>query len=405
MQEAFALPAGVVYARGVGCGGVGMLRARTLALVLLVVALHGAATAEEELSVAKGRGPAEELWVKIAPFFAPPGGFAGDLGGYRPVLQFYDGRWVKTPADWQKHREEILALWHKTLGPWPPLLERPALTYLEKEHVENFTRHKVRVEVAPGLTTEAYLLVPDGEGRRPAVLTVFYGPADAAGLVEKARGRHDFGYQLTKRGFVTLNIGNPGFYYPGKENAQLQPLSFLAYVAANCHTLLSQLPEVDGERIGVVGHSFGGKWALFASCLYEKFACACWCDPGIVFDESRPNVNYWEPWYLGYEQVRERKPGVPSTDNPRTGPYKWLMENGHYLVELHALMAPRPFLVSGGSEDPPERWRALNHAVAVNRLLGHEDRVGMTNRPTHGPTPEAVEQIGLFFENFLRANQ
>jgi len=382
-----------------------MPRARNLALVLLVVALHGAATAEEELSVAKGRGRAEELWVKIAPFFAPPGGFAGDLGGYRPVLQFYDGRWVKTPADWKKRREEILALWHRTLGPWPPLLERPAITYLEKEHVENFTRHKVRVEVAPGLATEAYLLVPDGEGRRPAVLTVFYGPEDAAGLVEKARGRHDFGYQLTKRGFVTLNIGNPGFYYPSKENAQLQPLSFLAYVAANCHTLLSQLPEVDGERIGVVGHSFGGKWALFASCLYEKFACACWCDPGIVFDESRPNVNYWEPWYLGYERVRERKPGVPSTENPRTGPYKWVMENGHDLVELHALMAPRPFLVSGGSEDPPERWRVLNHAVAVNKLLGHEGRVGMTNRPTHGPTPEAVEQIGLFFEYFLKAGQ
>lgn len=350
----------------------------------------------------RNRGRAEDVWQKIAPFFTPPEEFAGDLGGYRPVLQFYDGRPVRTSADWQKRREEILALWHKTLGPWPPLIERPAITYLEKEHTENFTRHKVRIEVAPGLTTEAYLLVPDGEGERPAVLTVFYGPEDAAGLVEKARGRHDFGYQLTKRGFVTLNIGNPGFYYPSEEKVQLQPLSFLAYVAANCHTLLSQLPEVDGERIGIVGHSFGGKWALFASCLYEKFACASWCDPGIVFDESRPNVNYWEPWYLGYEEKPLRKPGVPSADNPRTGPYQWLSENGHDLVELHALMAPRPFLVSGGSEDPPERWKALNHAVAVNRLLGYEGRVGMTNRPTHAPTPEALTQIGLFFEYFLQ---
>ena len=41
-------------------------------------------------------------------------------------------------------------------------------------------------------------------------------------------------------------------------------------------------------------------------------------------------------------------------------------------------MAPRPFLVSGGSEDPPARWKALNHAVAVNKLLGHENRVAMT---------------------------
>ena len=47
-----------------------------------------------------------------------------------------------------------------------------------------------------------------------------------------------------------------------------------------------------------------------------------------------------------------------------------MIEDGRDLHELHALMAPRPFLVSGGSEDPPERWKALNHAVAVNKLLG-----------------------------------
>ena len=57
-------------------------------------------------------------------------------------------------------------------------------------------------------------------------------------------------------------------------------------------------------------------------------------------------------------------------------------------------MAPRPFLVSGGSEDPPERWRALNHAVAVNKLLGYEDRVAMTNRPGHDPT-DGVERADL----------
>ena len=345
---------------------------------------------------------AEDLWDKVGPLFEPPEKFAGDLDDYRPVLEFYDGRPVETPADWQERRKEILGLWHQALGPWPPLLQRPGIEYLEKEHTENFTRHKVRIEVAPGLTTEAYLLVPDGDGPFPGALTVFYGPEDAAGLVDKARLRHDFGYQLTKRGFVSLNIGNPGSNYPGEDNVQLQPLSFLAYVAANCHTILAQLPEVDADRIGVVGHSFGGKWALFASCLYEKFACASWCDPGIVFDESRPNVNYWEPWYLGYEPGRKRQPGVPTDDNPRTGPYKWLTEHGHDLVELHALMAPRPFFVSGGSEDPPERWKALNHSVAVNVLLGYRHRVGMANRPTHGPDPEAFEQICLFFEYFLK---
>jgi hypothetical protein len=64
-------------------------------------------------------------------------------------------------------------------------------------------------------------------------------------------------------------------------------------------------------------------------------------------------------------------------------------------------MAPRPFLVSGGSEDGIERWRSLHHAIEVNRLLGYKDRVGMTNRPTHDPTVESNEAICRFFEHML----
>jgi hypothetical protein len=73
------------------------------------------------------------------------------------------------------------------------------------------------------------------------------------------------------------------------------------------------------------------------------------------------------------------------------------------LHELHALMAPRPFLVSGGSEDRPERWTVLNHAVGVNRFLGFQNRVAFTSRPAHSPTPESNEQAYLFLEYFLGA--
>jgi hypothetical protein len=38
----------------------------------------------------------------------------------------------------------------------------------------------------------------------------------------------------------------------------------------------------------------------------------------------------------------------------------------------------------------------------VNKLLGHSNRVAMTNRPGHLPTPESNEQIYLFFERFLK---
>jgi hypothetical protein len=148
--------------------------------------------------------------------------------------------------------------------------------------------------------------------------------------------------------------------------------------------------------------SYGGKWSIFAACLYDKFACAVWSDPGIVFNEKNPSVNYWEPWYLGYDPQTQRSAGVPSDENPRTGLYKELVERGEDLVSLHALMAPRPVLVSGGTADPPENWRALNHLVAVNEVLGYRNRVAMTARPIHVPTPEALAIELDFLEYWLK---
>jgi dienelactone hydrolase len=342
-------------------------------------------------------------------FMHPPAALANDLSTLRSPLLFDDGKPVRTPEDWAQRRTEILRYWHGQLGAWPPLLEKPRLLYrLGGESVEGFTRQEVRVQVAAEQTLNGYLLTPDGEGPFPAVLCVFYDPETSAGLGkdgDKSRMRA-FGYDLAKRGFVALCIGSPGgdARKPDTAGHVLQPLSYLAYVAANCHTALSQLPKVDAKRIGVVGHSYGGKWAMFASCLYDKFAAAAWSDPGIVFDEARSNVNYWEPWYLGLDSKITRKPGVITPESPRTGPYKTIIESGHDLHELHALMAPRPFLVSGGSEDGPQRWRALNHSVAVNKLLGHDDRVGMTNRPAHDPTDESNRQMYAFFERYLKAD-
>jgi hypothetical protein len=154
--------------------------------------------------------------------------------------------------------------------------------------------------------------------------------------------------------------------------------------------------------VGVTGHSYGGKWAMFASCLYEKFAAGAWSDGGVVFDEKRGNVNYWEPWYLGWDKDVTRKPGIPNAERPRTGPYKTMIETGRDLHELHALMAPRPFLASGGSEDRMERWVPLNHSIAVNKLLGFENRVMLTTRAGHSPTEESNEQLYSFFEHFLK---
>ena len=385
----------------------------TCVSVLVALSFVGSADLLAEDSPARAA-----LWQRLEKFTQPPAEFAGQFGSYRSPLKFANGSTAKSPEEWARRRKEILATWHKRLGPWPPLVERPTVKRLETVEKEVYVQHHVHVQISPeGKLADGYLLIPSGKGPFPAVLVPFYEPLTSIGEGPQGKGKwtHDYGLQLVKRGFVTLSIGTPGSVEKiGLDTRQLlveagmeerrQPLTLLAYTSANCHTALAQMPEVDPQRIGIIGLSYGGKWSMFSSCLYDKFACAVWSDPGIVFNEKNANVNYWEPWYLGYDPKAKRKPGIPSAENPRTGLYKELVDAGDDLVDFHALMAPRPVLVSGGTEDPPRNWQALNHLVSVNDLLGHKQRVALTARAGHIPTAEALELELTFLEYWLKPN-
>jgi hypothetical protein len=372
-------------------------RARLGLKVLLACACSG-------LSAQPATNIRTNAWQLIAPFFQPPGEFAAQYGSFRSPLLFNDGSTVKSASDWARRRDEILREWNELMGPWPKIIEHPKLEILSETNRENFIQQRVRVGIAPEQTGEGWLLLPRGNGPFPAVLVVYYEPETSVGLNPKQPFR-DYALQLTKRGFITLSIGTPGgnAWKPETGEAICQPLSFHAYVAANCWHALANLSQVDRERIGVVGHSYGGKWSMFAGALWDKFAVVATSDPGIVFDEKRSNVNYWEPWYLGLDARHTRKPGIPSAENPRTGAYAKMIECGRDLHELHALIAPRPFFVSGGAEDQPSRWIALNHLIAVNQMLGFTNRVTMTNRKEHSPDEESNARLYAFFEYFLKA--
>ena len=112
-------------------------------------------------------------------------------------------------------------------------------------------------------------------------------------------------------------------------------------------------------------------------------------------------MNYWEPWYLGFDPQGQRPAaGLPTADNPRTGPYKVMRERGMDLHELQA-QPPRSFFGEAGGAEDPQRWVA-DHTVAVNLVLGFRNRVGMSTRPTHDPTPESNAQLVAFFAHFLQ---
>ena len=357
---------------------VAIARAMALLLILFVVSC-----------TPKGK---RELWSEIAPHFDVPDKWQGDMGGLRSVMLFENGDTLRRASEWPARRAEILRLWHSTMGQWPEIITNQRLERLDSVKIDsNIMRYRVRLRWTPNEYTEGFMLVPEGRRAMPAVITLYYEPNTAIG---DGKPNRDFAIQLARRGFVTLSLGTTettkrrtfAIRYPAKGREQVEPLSMLAYAAANALEALALEPMVKSDKIGVVGHSYGGKWAMFASCLYEKFACAAWGDPGILCAEDKGSmVNYWEPWYLG-----------------SLGTYEKMKSAGHDLHELHTLMAPRPFIVSGGYSDEPSQWRALNHSVEVNRLLGYEGRVAMTNRELHEPNAEANEVIYKFFEYFLK---
>lgn len=381
---------------------------RGILLFVLMAVVHA------ELDAVK---PKAEQWScdGIGKYFEIPDtsvyrGIADSLKLYKSPLVRFDGTVINNTEAWSRERENIRERWLGVTGRMPEIISGEPLAVLDSVCCEEYMRYTVVLKWLPNDTAHAILLVPhEREVPAPAVVTVFYEPQTSAGL--GGNPNRDFARQLACEGFVTLSIGTTrttvdrtySLYYPDMENSESQPLILLAYAAANAYEALAMDRRVDKGRIGIMGHSYGGKWAMFASCLYDKWACACWSDPGIVFDETKGgNVNYWEPWYLGYEKgKRTTKWDVNGYKHPR-GAYKIIREKGMDLHELHALMCPRPFMVSGGEADDYSRWAALIRSVEVNRMLGYENRVGMTNRLTHAPTVESNAQVISFFNTFLK---
>jgi hypothetical protein len=90
------------------------------------------------------------------------------------------------------------------MGVWPPLIKNQEMEILETKRREDFTQCRIRFYWTPDEKAEGYLLIPDGNGEKPAVITVYCGPGTAVGFGDP---NLDFAYQLTKREFVTLSIG------------------------------------------------------------------------------------------------------------------------------------------------------------------------------------------------------
>ena len=170
------------------------------------------------------------------------------------------------------------------MGPLPGADRKVALDVkvVSEEKLEGYVRKKVTFATEKGDRVPAWLLVPNGATatkKLPAMLclhqTITIGKDEPVGL-----GKQDSKSQalhLVKRGYVCLAPDYPSFgeytfdfkaafergdYKSGTMKAIWNNMRAVDY--------LQSLPEVDGERIGVIGHSLGGHNAMFTAAFDER---------------------------------------------------------------------------------------------------------------------------------------
>jgi hypothetical protein len=305
------------------------------------------------------------------------------------------GQRITDREQWKKHRQSIHSWWQDFLGDELPGRDHESISWkvLEEDKVGGVKRQRIAYETEPGISTEAYLCLPEMVDRRPAVVVLhstvdysIYQPAGFKGPAEKM-----FGLQLAKQGYVTLSPRN--FLWPQNEGiaARQEATRFLqrapgrkgmrkmlhdAQVAVD---LLEQLPGVDAARIGSVGHSLGAKEVLYLAAFDPRVKATVSSEGGVGIGFS----NWEADWYLG---PTVKTPGI---------------DHDHH--ELLALCAPRPFLLIGGeSADGDRGWPYIEAGLEAYRLYTDQPALGLWNhRQGHAVPAAAVQRISEWFEAYL----
>lgn len=208
--------------------------------------------------------------------------FGPEYPDHRQLLVYRDADGehpVRTAEDWAKRREHILLGMQRAMGKLPDRSNLPPLDVEIEETYDGttFTRYKLSFVAEPGDRVPAYLFVPKGlDGKRvPGILalhqTTPLGKEEPAGLGPN-ENKH-YGLELAKRGYVVLVPDYPSFGdYDYDFSADRYTSGSMKGIFNHMRAvdLLVSRPEVDPERLGVIGHSLGGHNAMFVGLFDER---------------------------------------------------------------------------------------------------------------------------------------
>jgi formylglycine-generating enzyme required for sulfatase activity len=325
------------------------------------------------------------------PYHQSPAGYETATGDLSSLVTG-----VRSLADWETRRQGIKAKWLNLLGKMEIDPPAPRTRLVESIEDQNYTGKLMYLQVEPDWWEKVLVMMPSTDIRRPrpVVIVPFYDvdtPAarDLSGREFMGAGVDSYAYAAVQKGYIAVSIrwcleGYGESYGEAVANLKLRhPHSAgLGKWVWDAHRLIDYLytlPEVDHERIGIIGHSLGGKMALYASAFDERITVVVSNEGGIGLSFS----NYEDFWYFGDIIQKQDK----ATDQH----------------ELLGLIAPRPFLLLGGDAyDTAKSWHYINAARQVYELYQKPENIGYFNHHKgHMPTPEAVWRAMEWLAHFL----
>jgi len=253
---------------------------------------------------------------------------------------------VQSAVDWQKRREHILANMQLVMGPLPPDANKVPLDLKVEgeETLARVVRKKITFAVEKDDRVTGYLLIPrELNGQAPAMLCLHQTTKIGKGEPAAVGGLQNLHYalELAERGYVTLAPDYPNFgdykidvYAKGYASATMKGI----WNHMRAVDLLQSLPEVDGTRIGCIGHSLGGHNSLFVAAF----------DPRIKVVVSSCGFNSFANYYKGNIAGWSHKgymPRIASEYNadPAKMPFDF--------TEILAALAPRAVFINAPLKD------------------------------------------------------
>ncbi|MCA9074335.1 MAG: alpha/beta fold hydrolase [Planctomycetaceae bacterium] len=267
---------------------------------------------------------------------------------------------IETPDDAGLRRAHILAGMQQAMGPLPgPELRVPLNAQRELvEESEQYRRYRVTFAAAPDERVFAWLLMPNDLTERASAMlclhqTVRIGKDEPVGLGGKPNLR--YAHELANRGYVCLAPDYPSFgedTFDFEAAADRWQSGSMKAIWNNIRSVdyLETLPEVNPDRIGVIGHSLGGHNALFTAAFDQRLnAVVTSCG----FTEFH---QYYGGDLKGWTSLRYM-PRIASEygNDPDRVPFDF--------QEVLAAIAPRPIFINAPIEDSNFEIKGVRSAV------------------------------------------